>query len=108
MTQEQKLSVLKRFRIISITEGISMVVLLFIAMPLKYVFYLPLMVKYVGWIHGILFMLYILILIPTSRSLRWPFMKIFMGLVASVLPFGPFLFDRKLKNEEKQLSHQRN
>lgn len=101
MTQEERLSTLKRFRIISITEGISMLVLLFIAMPLKYGFDLPVMVKYVGWIHGILFMLYIVILIPTSRALKWPFMKTFIGLVASVLPFGPFLFDRKLKNEEK-------
>jgi len=80
-----------------------MIVLLFIAMPLKYGFDMPLMVKYVGWIHGILFMLYVLILLPTSRTLKWSFLKTFMGLVASVLPFGPFLFDRKLKNEEKLL-----
>lgn len=106
MTQEEKLSTLKRFRIISLVEGISMIVLLFIAMPLKYGFDMPLMVKYVGWIHGILFMLYVLILIPTSRTLKWPFVKTLMGLVASVLPFGPFLFDRKLKNEERIMHRQ--
>lgn len=106
MTPEKRLSTLRRFRIISITEGISMIVLLFIAMPLKYGFDMPLMVKYVGWIHGILFMLYVLILIPTSRTLKWPFVKSLMGLAASVLPFGPFIFDRKLKNEEKLIESQ--
>jgi len=101
MINEEKLSTLRRFRMISLIEGISMIVLLFIAMPLKYGFDMPLMVKYVGWIHGILFMVYIVILIPTSRKLGWTFLNTFMGLVASVLPFGPFLFDRKLKNEER-------
>ena len=106
MNHEEKLSTLKRFRVISLVEGISMIVLLFIAMPLKYGFDMPLMVKYVGWIHGILFMLYIVVLIPTSRKLGWTFLKTLMGLVASVLPFGPFLFDRKLKNEERLMQHE--
>src|SRR5690554_5897408 len=106
MNHEEKLSTLKRFRIISLVEGISMLVLLFIAMPLKYDFDMPLMVKYVGWIHGILFMLYIVVLIPTSRKLGWTFLKTLMGLVASILPFGPFLFDRKLKNEERLMQHE--
>lgn len=106
MNHEEKLSTLKRFRIISLVEGISMLVLLFIAMPLKYGFDMPLMVKYVGWIHGILFMLYIVVLIPTSRKLGWTFLKTLMGLVAAVLPFGPFLFDRKLKNEERLMQHE--
>jgi len=101
MDQEKRLNVLKRFRVISIAEGISMVVLLFIAMPLKYGFDLPAMVKYTGWIHGILFMVYVLTLFPTSRSLKWSFYTTFLALIASILPFGPFLFDRKLKNAEK-------
>ena len=106
MSHEGKLSTLKRFRVISLIEGISMLVLLFIAMPLKYGFDMPLMVKYVGWIHGVLFMLYVVILLPTSRRLGWSFSKTFMGLVASVLPFGPFLFDRKLKNEERLMQQE--
>ncbi len=106
MSYEEKLSTLKRFRIVSLIEGISMLVLLFIAMPLKYGFDMPLMVKYVGWIHGVLFMLYVVILLPTSRKLGWSFSKTFLGLVASVLPFGPFLFDRKLKVEERLMQHE--
>lgn len=101
MTKEQKLQILNRFRVVSLTEGISMLVLVFIAMPLKWIFELPVMVTYVGWIHGALFIAYIFILFPTSRKLRWPFVKAVFALGAAILPFGPFLFDRKLKKEMK-------
>jgi integral membrane protein len=104
MTQEERLAILNRFRVISITEGISMLVLVFIAMPLKWIFELPKMVTYVGWIHGVLFIVYMLVLFPTSRKLRWEFRKAVFGVIAAILPFGPFLFDRKLKKEEKMIT----
>ena len=47
-----------RFRIIAVLEGWSYVLLLFIAMPLKYMFDMPLFVKYLGWAHGALFVAY--------------------------------------------------
>ncbi len=105
MTNEERLAILKRFRIISITEGISMLVLVFIAMPLKWIFELPDMVTYVGWIHGFLFILYILVMFPTSRKLKWSFQNALFGLIASVLPFGPFLFDRKLRKQEELIEN---
>lgn len=101
MNQGERLKTLQRFRIISITEGISLIVLMFIAMPLKWIFGMPEMVKYTGWIHGILFILYVLILFPTSKSLKWTFGNTLIALIASLLPFGPFLFDRKLKAQER-------
>lgn len=100
---EEKEKTLNRFRIISIAEGISFLVLLFIAMPLKYTMDMPLAVTYVGWVHGALFVLYIYIIFPTSRKLSWSYMKTFWGVIVSVLPFGPFLFDRKLKQEQRAL-----
>jgi len=103
MTDEERLNILNRFRLISITEGISMLVLVFIAMPLKYIFDLPDMVTYVGWIHGVLFVTYILVMFPTSRKLRWHFRTALFGLIAAILPFGPFLFDRKLRKQERAL-----
>jgi integral membrane protein len=75
-------------------------------MPLKWIFDLPDMVTYVGWIHGILFILYILVLFPTSRKLRWSFQNAMFALIAAVLPFGPFLFDRKLRKQEKTFESQ--
>jgi len=105
MTNEERLGIVKRFRMISLTEGISMVVLVFVAMPLKWIFDLPDMVTYVGWIHGVLFILYIFVLFPTSRKLRWSFQNAMFALIAAVLPFGPFLFDRKLRKQEKMLEN---
>lgn len=100
-SNSEKMKTLQRFRVISITEGISFLVLLFIAMPMKYTMDMPLAVTYVGWVHGALFVLYILIIFPTSRKLNWSYMKTFWGVIVSVLPFGPFLFDRKLKQEQR-------
>jgi len=96
---------MKRFRMISIAEGTSFILLLFIAMPLKYIFDLPMAVKIIGWAHGALFVLYLMILFPVARILKWSFKKTFFGLVASILPFGPFIFDRNLKKEEKIMAN---
>lgn len=91
----------KRFRWISLLEGISFLVLLLIAMPLKYMWDYPLAVKYVGWAHGILFIIYIYTVFPTAQKLKWKFARTFFALIASVLPFGPFIFDRNLKKSQK-------
>jgi integral membrane protein len=99
-----KIKWLKRFRTISIFEGISFLVLLFVAMPMKYVMDMPMAVTVVGWIHGVLFVLYIYIIFPTAKKMGWTFRKTLFGLVASILPFGPFLFDRNLRQEEKDLT----
>jgi integral membrane protein len=100
----EKIKWLKRFRTISIFEGISFLALLFVAMPLKYVMDMPMAVTVVGWIHGALFVLYIYIIFPTAKKLDWTFRKTLFGLVASILPFGPFLFDRYLRQDEKDMA----
>ncbi len=91
----------KRFRWISLIEGISFLVLLFIAMPLKYMMDIPKAVTVVGWAHGLLFVVYIYMVFPTARSLKWNFSRTLFALIASVLPFGPFIFDRNLKKSQK-------
>lgn len=87
------------FRYVSIAEGISFLVLLLIAMPLKYVFDMPLAVKYVGWAHGGLFVAYIAMAFLTSQELKWKFFRLFLAFVASVVPFGPFIFDKSVHKE---------
>jgi integral membrane protein len=99
MTPEQT-AWAKRFRWISLIEGTSFLLLLFIAMPLKYTMDMPLAVTYVGWAHGVLFVLYIYLVFPTARSLKWGFSRTLFALMASVLPFGPFIFDRNLKKSQ--------
>lgn len=84
-----------------IAEGISFLVLLFIAMPLKYFFQLPLAVKIFGWIHGILFIAFLFLAweVKTDRnkSGKW----FLMAFLASIIPTGTFFFDKKLREEEK-------
>lgn len=88
---------LGRLSFIGIFEGISFLVLLCIAMPLKYYFDMPIMVKYVGWAHGLLFVLYLAAVLNAWISYKWPFKIAFAAGIASVIPFGPFIFDSKLK-----------
>jgi len=89
-----------QFRIIAMAEGISFLVLLGIAMPLKYAAGIPEPVTIVGWIHGGLFVLYLLATFRAAQFGNWPGRWIFFALAASLLPFGPFIFDHKIKREE--------
>lgn len=87
--------ILRRFRTIAIAEGVSFLVLIFFAMPLKYLMDMPMAVKVVGWAHGLLFMLYWVAAVPLFSKLKWDPERI-VGLgAASVLPFGTFVLERK-------------
>jgi integral membrane protein len=94
------MSSLNLFRKVALTEGISYLVLLFVAMPLKYLWKMPLAVKYVGWAHGMLFVLYVVCLIMAWQEKKWGIGKVIVLFVASLLPFAPFWVDKKLKEEE--------
>ena len=83
-----------------IAEGISFLILLGIAMPLKYIFHQPMAVKIFGWVHGILFVTFLFLAwevkTDRSKSLKW-FATAFL---AAIIPTGTFFFDKKLKAEE--------
>ena len=68
-------------------------------MPLKYWANMPLGVKYVGWAHGLLFVLYIACLLMAWQERKWSFGKVVMLFIASLLPFVPFYVEKKLKEE---------
>lgn len=87
-----------RFLWIARIEGISFIVLLFIAMPLKYGFDWPYAVKYVGWAHGILFVAYFAALAQIWAAEKWKFGKVFLAGAASLLPFGTFWFEKNRLN----------
>jgi len=93
------MSSLSIFRKVAVAEGISYLLLLFVAMPLKYFAGMPLAVKYTGWAHGVLFVLYAAFLIMAWMEQKWHFGKAVLIFVASLLPFMPFIVDRKLKDE---------
>ena len=93
---------ISRFRLVGFYEGLSFLLLLGIAMPVKYILGYPALVKYVGWAHGVLFILYMYALLQVALTHRWSVGKVAVGFIASLLPFGPFILDKKLlKNEEK-------
>jgi integral membrane protein len=88
------------FRWIAIAEGVSFLLLLFVAMPLKYLAGMPLGVRIVGSAHGGLFLLYIWAALRAANYAKWPMKQLLVALVASLLPFGPFVIDHRLKQED--------
>lgn len=90
---------LGQFRLIAVLEGISFLVLLLIAMPLKYMAGIPEAVSVVGALHGVLFVMYALWLAVVKFKYRWSFLKAGIAFIASFIPFGTFVLDRKLKQE---------
>lgn len=88
------------FHIIGIAEAISYLLLLGLAMPLKYMMDMPWAVKYTGWAHGLLFILYLIWLLLASDEQGWGWREKILGFVASLVPFGPFLFHSWVKKAE--------
>ncbi len=87
-------------RLLALTEGVSFLLLLGIAMPLKYLAGLPMAVKVLGWAHGILFVALCYVLLRVTLEKGWPLVRAGMVFLAALIPFGPFLIDRRLKNYE--------
>lgn len=85
----------KAFKIISTLEAISFLLLLGIAMPLKYIWEMPQGVQIVGMAHGILFILYLIGAYIMYQKLNWSFQTLGIVLLCSVLPLGPFYAERK-------------
>ncbi|RYG50564.1 MAG: DUF3817 domain-containing protein [Chitinophagaceae bacterium] len=95
---------LNRFRWIAIIEGISYLLLLFIAMPLKYFADQPLPVKYLGWAHGVLFVSFCILLLRVWMERGWSFWKATLAFLSSLVPFGTFFFDKEIKKELASIS----
>lgn len=88
---------LQQFRVIAVLEGISYLVLLGIAMPLKYMLGKPEMVKVVGMAHGVLFVLFCAYLVACTLTYGWKAKFSILAFLSSLLPFGTFVLDKKLK-----------
>ena len=77
-------------------EGISYLLLLGVAMPMKYFFGFPMAVKIVGMAHGVLFIAYCLLLALQMKANKWNLLFGIYLFVATLIPFGTFVTDRKL------------
>ena len=91
---------LKRFRFMGLLEGSSLLILLFLAMPLKYFFGMPEAVSVVGSIHGFLFVSYCVMIAYMTFIVRWPFVYSVIAVIVAFIPFGNIIFDRKLDKVE--------
>ena len=83
------------FRITALLEGISYLLLLFIASPIKWFLGDEQCVKMLGMPHGVLFMAYIVMAILISTKMKWSKRTLWIVLIASVIPFGTFYIDKK-------------
>ena len=93
---------LGRLRLVAFIEGVSYLILLFVAMPLKYIYEQPQAVRSVGSIHGFLFVAYVLLVFLTKIEHRWDWAKTRLLLLISLIPFGNFYADRKWLAPENQ------
>ncbi len=92
-------SSIARLRVIAIAEGWSFLILLGIAMPLKYWAGMPEAVSVIGMAHGILFIAYILLVVQVKLLHRWSIRKAFLAMFASIIPFGTFYVEKKWLRE---------
>ena len=88
---------IKALTITGYLEGMSFLLLLGLAMPLRHYFQLNEPVRYIGMIHGVLFIGYIVVLLSTASKTKLPLWAMPGGVISAILPFGPFIFDRMLK-----------
>lgn len=88
-----------RLRLNGFVVGVSLLVLIFIAMPIKYIGGNPYPVKMVSWIHGILLIQFLYQAYIVKEEQDWSFTFVLNSFLASILPFGTFIFDKWLKKQ---------
>ena len=91
---------IRYFKIIALLEGTSLLILLLIAMPLKYIYQIPILVKIVGMAHGVLFIAYIILAVILTILNKWSIKKSILIYLASVVPFGTFYVEKKILNDD--------
>lgn len=95
---------IRHLRFLAIWEGISFLVLLLIAMPLKYGMGMAWAVRIAGALHGILFVLYVLAVFRAASLCKWSLFRTLEALALSLFPIGTFFLERRLKREEDALT----
>ena len=91
---------LGRLRIIAFLEGVSLLIIFFVTMPLKYIFDYPQANMVVGMAHGLLFMLYFLAIVRAKVAFNWSWKSFGLAFIASIIPFGTFWADKKIFTAE--------
>lgn len=93
-------SELKRLRAFGLAEGLSLLLLLFVAVPLKHIGGEDSLVRTLGPFHGAMFVLYVISLFMALPALKWRWSRVLVALGAAVLPFGTLILDARLRREK--------
>ncbi|UJR79115.1 DUF3817 domain-containing protein [Sandaracinus amylolyticus] len=96
-----------RLRLVALVEAVSYLVLLFVAMPLKYVWDLPLAVRVAGAVHGFLFVAFVVALFRAADARSWAWRRSALVFATSLVPFATFWIDRSLREEDLAVAHVR-
>jgi integral membrane protein len=88
---------ISQFRLIGFIEGLSLIFLLFVAMPLKYWAGFPEAVTLIGSLHGVLFMIYLAMIAYVTLKIRWSLLWITTAVAVAFIPFGNLFLDAKLR-----------
>ncbi|MEO8354145.1 MAG: DUF3817 domain-containing protein [Chthoniobacteraceae bacterium] len=91
-------------RTVALIEAVSFLVLLGVAMPLKYLAHQPMAVKIFGWVHGALFIVFCFALLRVMITARWSIGRGALIFVAALLPCGPFVVDRRVRGYEAEFA----
>lgn len=92
---------IKMFRWISLLEGLSFILLVFIAVPIKHIYHNPFWVRAIGPVHGLLFILFVFYSFQLQDIYQWKFKeKTWKVLLSGFLPFGTFYMDYKLFHQK--------
>lgn len=89
--------IVSRLRTWTLVEGLSFILLLFVAMPLKYFADMPMAVRIAGMAHGVLFIAVGVLLLLAIAKARWSLGRAAFVFLGTLIPFGPFLIDRRMK-----------
>jgi integral membrane protein len=86
---------LTRFRVMAYVVGVLLLILVFVAVPLRYIGHDPMLVSVVGPIHGFLYMVYLVTAFDLAVRARWPFVRTILVLLAGTVPVMSFVAERK-------------
>lgn len=94
---------MKLLRLVGILEGLSAAALFFVAMPMKYMMNNPSLVPPVGMAHGVLFLVFLVVLLAVSHQKGWSIGTLLLGIFCAIIPCGTFFFDWKINRMENDL-----
>lgn len=95
---------LLRYRVLAIVTGVMLVLLVFVAVPLRYLAHMHGPVAVIGTAHGFLFMVYLVTALDLGIRRRWSLVRLGLVMIAGTIPFASFVAERKVTREVRSAS----